>query len=345
MAERITQLNNGTYQKPNGIFFKDFIRIWLRDYAKGHTKESTFRSYQSMCENKIIPALGDIRLIKIYPGAVQSFISSISKGTRRKTANNFLVLLKTIFKYAEIWGYSRTNPARFLKREQVHIKEMDFLRPHEIQKLLEYADEPYKTLFHTAIFTGMRRGELLGLQWGDIDWNRGIICVKRSLFWLSKNEMNDQDKSRWRFVSPKTKNSIRSIDMSKGLAKSLQIHRINCPVSPVDLIFCNKDGNPLDPDNMVKRDFLPALTCAGLRKIRFHDLRHTFATLLLNGNENIKYIQTQMGHASIQTTIDRYGHLMTSRNEGVGDRLDNQVFGVGANAVLTEQATTPNKAS
>ncbi len=346
LAERITQLNNGTYQQPNGIFFRDFIKIWLRDYAKGHTKESTFRSYESMCENKIIPALGDIRLIKIHPGTIQSFISRISNGSKRKTANNFLVLLKTIFKYAEIWGYNRINPTRFIKKEKEDTREMDNLNPEEIQLLLNHSEEPYRTMFLTAIMTGMRRGELFGLQWGDIDWNRNMISVKRGLFWLIHDEKEAKDKARWRFVSPKSKRSIRSIDMSPTLSKALQIHRIKCPVSPFDLVFCNKNGNPIDPDNMVHREFHPTLVRAGLRKIRFHDLRHTYASLLLAQNENLKFIQSQLGHASIQTTIDRYSHLMPNHNVGVGSRLDENIFGSSrANGMLTEQATTPNKAS
>ena len=116
------------------------------------------------------------------------------------------------------------------------------------------------------------------------------------------------------------------IVMSSVLSKALQIHRINCSVSPYDLVFCNKDGNPMDPDNMVKREFIPTLTRAELRKIRFHDLRHTFASLLLAQNENVKFIQDQLGHASIQTTIDRYSHLMPNCHVGVGNRLDKQLF-------------------
>lgn len=167
----------------------------------------------------------------------------------------------------------------------------------------------------------------MGLQWGDIDWNRNLISVKRGLFWLSHHEKDDQDKVRWRFITPKTKRSVRSIVMSATLSKALQIHRINCPVSQYDLVFCNTVGNPLDPDNMVKREFFPALVRAGLRKVRFHDLRHSYASLLLAQNENIKFIQSQLGHESIQTTIDRYSHLMPNHNVGVGDRLDGQLFG------------------
>ena len=118
--------------------------------------------------------------------------------------------------------------------------------------------------------------------------------------------------------------------MSPRLKEALEIHRIHAPVNEDDLIFCNGENNPVDPDNIIKRHFQPALRVAGLRKIRFHDLRHTFASLLIDQGENIKFIQSQLGHASIQTTLDRYGHLMPLKNyAGVGVRLDEKVFSPG----------------
>lgn len=111
------------------------------------------------------------------------------------------------------------------------------------------------------------------------------------------------------------------------LKKALQNHKQNSAIeNENDLVFCNQEGNPIDPDNMIKREFNPSLKAAGLKRIRFHDLRHTFATLLIHQGENIKFIQNQMGHASIQTTMDRYGHLLPVSAYGVGSKLDNQIF-------------------
>jgi len=106
-----------------------------------------------------------------------------------------------------------------------------------------------------------------------------------------------------------------------------------------DIIFCNKAGKPLDPDNLVKREFQPALRMAGLRMIRFHDLRHTFTSLLIAQGENIKFIQSQLGHSSIQTSMDRYGHLLPVDREGVGTRLDNLVFNSECNQVENLKVT------
>ena len=115
--------------------------------------------------------------------------------------------------------------------------------------------------------------------------------------------------------------------MPPSLKEALELYRLQCPVSPHDLIFCTKDGTPLDQRNFIEREFWPTLTRAGLRRIRFHDLRHTYTALLIAQGTNVKFIQSQLGHASVQTTLDRYGHLLPETQRHVGDRLDAQVFG------------------
>ncbi|MFQ5736773.1 MAG: site-specific integrase [Thermodesulfobacteriota bacterium] len=159
------------------------------------------------------------------------------------------------------------------------------------------------------MLTGLRRGELLALQWGDVDFANGIIHVRRSLY-------------RGSFVSPKSKRSVRKVVMTPNLAGVLKKHKLESPGNGLDLIFSNGEGKPLDPDNLIRREFLPALRRAGLRKVRFHDLRHTFATLLISQGENVKFIQTQLGHASVQTTLDRYRHLLPETHHEAGLRLD-----------------------
>lgn len=330
LSEWVADVNNGTYAKPKKIMFRDFAEEWLQNYAFGVVKESTYRSYHNVIKNHVIPQLGHYPLQLITTRVVQQFIVHILKiGKTHKTANNLLVLLKTMFRVASEWSYTRTNSASSIKPFRVDQKEMDFLQPHEVQLLMKYADEPFRTIFVTAAFTGMRRGEVLALQWGDCDFRSNRIFVRRSLYWLCNDEMEQRkDKKRWRFVSPKTERSRRTIVMSPTLKKALEIHRINSPVSEQDLVFCNTRGNPLDPDNLVKREFHATLDRAGLRRIRFHDLRHTYTSILISAGFNPKFIQSQVGHASIQTTIDRYGHLFPIDYAGAGAKIDEQVFNV-----------------
>ena len=114
--------------------------------------------------------------------------------------------------------------------------------------------------------------------------------------------------------------------MSPRLREALEFHRSISTGNPNDLVFCSQNGKPLDPENMIHWHFLPALRKAGLRRIRFHDLRHTYTALLISQGENIKFIQSQLGHASATTTLDRYGHLMPDSHRETGQRLDQQVF-------------------
>ncbi len=156
----------------------------------------------------------------------------------------------------------------------------------------------------------MRRGELLALKWGDIDWNHKQIYVRRSIW-------------RGQFVTPKSKRSVRRIDMSPFLSIELKEYFLASPFkSSTDLVFCNDEGKPVDADALVRRQFLPALRRAKIRQVRFHDLRHTNVALRIEQGQNIKYIQNQLGHASIQTTLDRYGHLIKEVNTEQAKKLD-----------------------
>jgi integrase len=285
-----------------------------------------------MARTYLTPAFGHLLLTQITPQHVQSFVGRCQRemGLAQKTARLLFITLKTMLKRAKQWGYLGQNPMEEINPPRVEERETDFLHPDEIQLFLKCADEPYRTLFLTAILTGMRRGELLGLQWGDIDWVNGEIRVRRSLYRKTKVELAEEaqsGKASWRFSTPKSKSGTRAVIMSPRLKEALELHRLACPAGQHDLVFCNKKGGPLQPRNMILREFFPALNRAGLRRIRFHDLRHTYTSLLLAQGENLKFIQSQLGHASIQTTLDRYAHLLPETQRQAGERLDALVFG------------------
>jgi len=240
---------------------------------------------------------------------LQSYIAKRLEKAKPKTVINELVPLKEMLKHAVRWGYLKVNPSEHIEHPRVEKKEMETLTPEEIRLLLEHTKPNYRTLFLTAILTGMRKGELLALQWGDVDWHNNQIHVRRSLW-------------KGQFVTPKSKTSIRRIDMTPYLTKELKTHKLASPNSELDLIFCNSKGKPLDPNNLVKHKFLPALREAKIRQVRFHDLRHTNVALRIEQGQNIKYIQNQLGHSSIQTTLDRYGHLLKDVNREQAKKLD-----------------------
>lgn len=309
LTEIVGEVHNGTYREIKKITFAEYAALWLDSYAKSKTKLSTFASYKHIIMNHLTPVMGDYLLTELDTGRLQRYVAMRLGKVKPKTVINELVPLKEMFKHAVKWGYLKVNAAEYVERPRVEREEMEILTPAEVGLLLEHASPKRKTLFLTAVLTGMRRGELLGLKWGDIDRNYTQIHVRRSLW-------------KGQFVTPKSKKSERKIDLSPHLAEALRQHRLTCPASGLDLVFCNSEGAPVEPDNMVKRDFLPVLKKAGISRVRFHDLRHTNVALRIEQGQNIKYIQHQLGHASIQTTLDRYGHLLTDVNTEQARKLD-----------------------
>jgi hypothetical protein len=171
-------------------------------------------------------------------------------------------------------------------------------------------DSHYRIAFLTAALTGVRSGELWGLQWNDINWTLGQVYVRRALW-------------KGHFQTPKTNNSIRKIDLLPQLVYELKHWKTLCPVNDYNLVFPSPEGSMSIHENVVKRYFNPALKQACVRRVSFHSLRHTNASIRIEAGQNIKYIQLQMGHASIQTTLDRYGHLVREVNTEQVRRLEN----------------------
>jgi len=310
LAEIISQVHNGTFFKPKkqGTRFREFAEKWLNDYAKPRVKERTYVTYRGYVRNHLNPYFERADVTTMTQEDIEGYLAKLIDRLNPNTVNKILKMLKTMFKYARRWKYREDNPAWDIDCFLEKHREMDYLNPEEIRLLLEHSPEPDKTIFLIAILTGMRKSEVLALQWGDIDWNSNTIYVRRSLRFKIRKDIGVEDK-RWWFDSPKTRNSVRAIIMSPRLKEALDRHRFNQtvefaqkekgkkPFNTDELIFTNGAGSPVDPDNMVKRIFHPALERAGLRKVRFHDLRHTFASLLIDQGENLKFIQSQLGHA------------------------------------------------
>jgi integrase len=237
-----------------------------------------------------------------------------------------------ILKYAVRHGYIHQNPMLVAERprepqdhESGPTKEIRVLNPTEISVLLTAEkDQKYRTMFMLAIMSGLRQGELIGLKWSDVDWKASQVAVERTF--------NNQ---AW--YQPKTKGSRRRIDLGPAMLRELKLWRLACPSSELNLVFPNDAGGPINHNNLVVRHFKPAMKAAGIEKIRWHDLRHTYASLLIEQGENIKYIQSQLGHSSPTVTLNVYAHLMKPTNQAAAKRLEGVIFGTGHNPVTTDE--------
>lgn len=235
-----------------------------------------------------------------------------------RTVGHHLTALRTILADAVDHGHLSANPAAKVKAPARHDREdtLQFLQPDEIARLLDVAEEPWRSLYLLAVHTGLRRGELLGLRWGDLDLRKRLLSVRRSLSRVPDGEGGYQVKD-----SPlKTRHSRRSLDLSPAIVEALLA--IPAGDDPErDHVLRSQARGPIDPDN-VDRAWKRHLTAAGLADRPFHSTRHTHATLLIAAGVHPKAIQARLGHASITTTLNTYGHLMPSAFEGVGEKID-----------------------
>jgi integrase len=243
-------------------------------------------------------------------------------------------------------GLQLPNPAarigRFLRDRGDPARRIDPLTAEEEARLLGLARHSYPrhfSLLLCALRTGMRLGELLGLQWGDIDFQGRFIEVRRSLVEGGRIELPKNGK-------------IRRVDLSLLLGETLEKLRVRRAEEALakgwkqvpEWVFCNEEGRPIWKSDFERRVFHKALEKAGLRRIRFHDLRHTFASRLLQNGESIVYVKDQLGHHSIKVTVDVYGHLVPGANKAAVDRLDQQALAALAALEARNPAQPPSPA-
>jgi integrase len=303
-----TELLDGTLDAPD-LAFSEFSARWLENYARGRVRERTANDYATIIRLHLVPAFGSTPLDEMEPATIQAFLGDrVRSGLSPRTVNKQLVVLKAILDRARIWGYIKESPARDVERLRESHAEMGFLDPGEVRRFLAATSNDYRTLFATAVFTGLRQGELLALRHGDVDPARALIYVTRTYHPV------------YGFGEPKSSAGKRAVHMPPNLVAMYSAGDAE------NLLFPNSVGKPLDQSALLRLEFYPALERAGVRRVRFHDLRHTYATLMIATGANMKLLQEQLGHESISTTIRYYGHLLPSAYEGVGAKLEALVY-------------------
>jgi integrase len=311
--------------------FSEVAHKWLAS-KEPNIRDSTYAMYEGYLRNHLKPYFGNLKITQISFSVIDEFkTQSLENGVTPVTLRKILVNLGAILSYAVKMKYIDFNPARDVEKPKGKSLsdeegEMVILKPEEIRTLLDAAaDQRDRVLFMAAVLTGARQGELLGLKWGDIDWRNSQIHIRRTY-------------NHGHFYEPKSKTSRRKIDVAPELLSELKKWKLRCPPGKDDLVFPTGKGTPENATNMRNRQFFPALRRAGLPQIGFHTLRHTYASLLIDQGENIKYIQTQLGHSSINLTVDTYGHLLKDVNREAASRLGKVVLGGnGSNLVAKKE--------
>ena len=328
-------------------FFGEFADLWLKDHARLVCKTSTISGYQSVLRKHLRPRFASKRLNEIKRNDIKGMINDlITKELTRSTVRNALSILRGIFNQAIEDGLFESNPAanlgRFTRTAKTSEVKGIALTAEEVEKLLSTAKRinlAYYPIFLLAVRAGLRRGELVALQFGDIEFGKDDKDDNRFIL-VQHNYV------RREHTTTKSKKS-RRVDMSRQLRSVLiKLHdaRLSAAIKEgkadisKDLVFSSPDGKILDPDNFYHRHFVPVLRKSGIRKIRLHDLRHTFGSQLVQRGASIVYVKEQMGHSSIQLTVDTYAHLIPGADVSFVDRLDDKP---GKKQLETQRPATP----
>jgi integrase len=275
-------------------------------------RDTTFERYEQVVRLHIRPALGKLKLKNLSPVHVRGlYREKLDAGFSPRTVQYVHVTLHKALKQAIMEGLIPRNATEAVKPPQVRREEMQPLSPEQVRVLLEAArGERLEALYVLAVTTGLRQGELLGLKWEDVDLEAGTLQVRRSLA---------TTKDGPQLTAPKTRGSRRTVRLTQSAVKALKSH-LKQQLGEIDraaslwrengLVFASETGDPLDRRYVTTHRFKPLLKRAGLPQIRFHDLRHTCATLLLGRNVNPKVVSEMLGHASIAITLDTYSHVL-----------------------------------
>ncbi len=304
----------------------EYLVHWVEaTYKPPMARHTTYVQYRSMIHKHLVPGLGQVFLQKLTVQQLQAFYAQkIEEGLKTRTIAIIHAVLHKALENAVKWNLLSRNIATLATVPQKTSHEVKTLSASEARKLIEAAqDSRIEALLVLAITTGMRRGELLGLRWDDIDLELGILRICRTVNWIAGFGFIEND--------PKTKASRRRITLPSVAIEALRKHRIRQDQAKQQagtkwiekgLVFPNTLGNFLGPNHLLTM-FQRVLDQAGLPHMRFHDLRHSAATILLTMGVHPKVVQELLGHSSITMTMDTYSHLLPSMQKEAMDGMDN----------------------
>lgn len=324
LAEMLHQIDTGSFIKPDKTLMSEYLKMWINEYVKPNLSPRGYERYEGIVRKHLIPALKNITISQLKQEHLQKYYNKmVENGLNPRTVRYHHSVIHKALKTALKMGLINHNVADAVEIPKIKQKEMNVWNEVEINKFLESAkNSPYYELFNLALFTGMRRSELLGLQWKDIDLVYGQISVNRGLHHLKDGS--------YIFTQPKSEKSRRTIALAPStilMLKDLWEKRVlesmmtKLTINQDSLVFCMPDGKPLRP-NTVTRAWESQAKKAGVKIIRLHDARHTHASIMLKQGIHPKIVQERLGHSSIEMTLDIYSHVAPGLQEAAAKRFD-----------------------
>jgi len=314
-----------------------YLNAWLENTVRGSVRESTYDRYQLVVEKQIIPHLGAARLEKLSPTSIEGFYADLERAGESPRARQMAgVVLSTALRHAvHPLKLIDFNPCSDVAKPRVAREEMKVWDALQVRSFLKAAEsDRLHALYVLALDTGARQGELFGLQWPDVDFDAGTLKIHRSL-----SELRD----KFSVKEPKMKAGRRTVQLSLFALDALHAHRKAMLAEGRDvkagLIFCDRVAGFLRKSHVRRRSFSSIIKRAGVPRIRFHDMRHCAASLLLASGVNALVIKQRLGHERVETTLSIYSHLLPSAQQDAAARM-NAVFTPAAN-LEPAKATVP----
>lgn len=324
-------LETGTYVKPTRLTLGQHLEEWLKTYVRPNLAPRTTEGYDDIARRHLIPALGAITLVELKPSHLQAYYGmkmemGRADGKGPLSARTVLHHHRTLhqaLEFAVKWGRVARNVAKAVDPPRPGQSEMQLLDRQGVLRLLEVTRATlYYPLFYLAVSTGMRRSELLGLLWKHLDLERGTVSISQVLHQLRGGRLVLRE--------PKSPAARRAVDLPQGAVLVLRQQRermeaehadLGKPLSGEDFVFARADGSPLLP-NTVTHAFQKAARRAGLTGFRFHDLRHSHASLLLMMGTHPKVVQERLGHSTSRVTLDLYSHVAPGIQRRAAEQFD-----------------------
>lgn len=326
MVKLKAEMLGGEHSDLSKLSYATFVDEWMKERTF-HLQETTFESHKMYLENVIKPRIGHFQLRQIEPIHMQKFVNdlAIDIGYAPATVHLIYRIVSASLRKAKILKLINENPTIGITLPK--LRKTAEINVWTLEEVNHFIDES-KTIKRLtriyiacviALLTGMRQGEIMGLRWKDIDFENQIIYVRQTLTQTARIK-----------AGAKNNASIRNVHIPVKLIEELKLHKKRIieekkyyqrDYQDHGLIICTRDGRPMIPRNL-RKEFYHLTEKLGLPKIRFHDLRHTHATMLIQQNVNVKLISERLGHTDIQTTLNTYSHVLPNMQREVADKLD-----------------------
>jgi len=327
LRELLTTLDKGMPLDISKATVGEFLGLWLKDYAETNTTPRTLEGYQEKIRNYILPNIGQVPIAKLTPQNVQSiYASMMERELSPRTALHVHRILREALSHAMKWGLLTRNVCDAVDPPRAYHKEMVAWDTPDVQKFLDVAvGHRYGPVFFLALYTGMRRSELLGLRWSAVDLARKSLSVTQTLQCIKGKGLVA--------TQPKTYRSRRLVTLPPSAAaflSGLKVRQrqeregIGLEWNDSDYVSSNFDGTPFHPNTMSKA-FSKLIKKAELPQVRLHDLRHTHATIMLKQGADPKTISERLGHSSVVITLDTYAHVLPGMQEAAALKFEEAI--------------------